>query len=188
MTGVDPATDEEIEVLKRHARELFPSLDLSKLQKIHTKKRKEYNEWKEKHCLETTYTFQVRKCLDENCCLPRKLDGEHLKWLPNPMLDESKEHFQSYEVLKDAETTEMDRPSLMIQKQPKQGTCSGRKEQDSINGAAMDEILTATAAEDDTQDATEEENQFWLRLIPSWPFRVKMQGLLQHALNVVNHV
>lgn len=33
MTGVDPATDEEIEVLKRHARELFPNLDLTKLQK-----------------------------------------------------------------------------------------------------------------------------------------------------------
>lgn len=30
MTGVDPATDEEIEVLKRHARELFPNLDLTK--------------------------------------------------------------------------------------------------------------------------------------------------------------
>lgn len=70
MTGVHPATDEEIEVLKRHARELFPNLDLTKLQKIHTKKCKEYNEWKNKHCLETTYTFQIKKCSDESCCLP----------------------------------------------------------------------------------------------------------------------
>lgn len=25
------------------------------------------------------------------------MDSEHLNWLPNPMLDESNEHFQSYE-------------------------------------------------------------------------------------------
>lgn len=63
MTGVDPATDEEIEVLKRHARS-------DKAAKNHTKKCKEYNEWKNKHYLETTYTFQIMKCLDESCCLP----------------------------------------------------------------------------------------------------------------------
>jgi hypothetical protein len=93
ITGVDPASDEKIEVIQRHAGDLFPTLDLSKLQKIHTNKCKEYNEWKSKHCQETLYTFQIKKCSDENCCLLRKLGNGHLHWLPNPMLDESKQHF-----------------------------------------------------------------------------------------------
>lgn len=80
------------------------------------------------------------------------MESEHLNWLPNPMLDESKEHFQSYEVLKEAETKEIDRPSLKIQKQPKQGTCSERKEQNSCE-AAMFERQTATG-ENDTRDTT----------------------------------
>lgn len=83
------------------------------------------------------------------------MDSEHLNWLPNPMLDESKEHFQSYEVLKEAETTKIDRPSLKIQKQPKQGTCSERKEQKSCE-AAMCERQTGTG-ENDIRDTTDNE-------------------------------
>lgn len=83
------------------------------------------------------------------------MESEHLNWLPNPMLDESKEHFQSYEVLKEAETTKIDRPSLKIQKQPKQGTCSERKEQKSCE-AAMCERQTGTG-ENDIRDTTDNE-------------------------------
>ena len=42
---IDPVTDLEIDVLKRHLREKFPNLDLCKLQKVHTKKVKAYTDW-----------------------------------------------------------------------------------------------------------------------------------------------
>ena len=35
---MDPVTHEEIDLIKRHLRELFSEMDLSKLQKLHTAK------------------------------------------------------------------------------------------------------------------------------------------------------
>ena len=58
----DPVSDLEIDTLKRHLRELFPDLDLGKLVKSHTDKVDSYKTWKEKHCRERQYIFQIRKC------------------------------------------------------------------------------------------------------------------------------
>ena len=119
VSALDPASDEEIHVLKRHLGELFPQLDTANLRKAHTKKIQVYNEWKKKHCLETMYSFQIRKCADVNCCLPPSLPREKLTWLPDPMLDESGEHFKSYDVVKNESTSEKDRPSLKLKKPKK---------------------------------------------------------------------
>ena len=119
ITVTDPATSEEIDVLKRHLRELFPDLDLLKLQKVHTNKSQSYISWKANHCLETQYTFQIRKCSDEQCCLPPTCDKELLNWLPNPMLDETGEHYKDYDVVKNEQTSECDRPSSKLSKPPR---------------------------------------------------------------------
>ncbi|WAR05994.1 LOW QUALITY PROTEIN: hypothetical protein MAR_021363 [Mya arenaria] len=111
-----PVSDAEIDLLKRHLRELFPDLDLDKLQKVHTNRCAEYVDWKTRHCRETQYTFQVRKCSNSTCCPPKQLGEEKLMWLPEPELDETREHFLNYEEAKQKETTEKDRPSLQVQK------------------------------------------------------------------------
>ena len=64
-------------------------------------------------------SFQIRKCADMNCCLPPSLPREKLTWLPDPMLDESGEHFKSYDVVKNKSTSEKDRPSLKLKKPKK---------------------------------------------------------------------
>lgn len=59
---LDPVTDEAIDILKRHAREMFPEMDMTKLQKVHMQKVRSYQSWLEKHCKASHYVFQIRKC------------------------------------------------------------------------------------------------------------------------------
>jgi hypothetical protein len=61
-----PACDGEIEIFQRHIKEMFPTLDPGKLQKIHTQKSRAYTDWVDKHCRSRQYTFQIRKCHDSN--------------------------------------------------------------------------------------------------------------------------
>ena len=88
----DPVSEEDINILMRHLLEMFPDLDVTKLQKAHTRKSVSYNMWKEKHCRERKYTFQIRKCNNPDCCSPATLSPEILRWLPDPLLTESGEH------------------------------------------------------------------------------------------------
>lgn len=92
-----PVSEEDIDILMRHLREMFPDLDTTKLQKTHTRKCVSYNKWKEEHCRERQYTFQIRKCKDPECCLPPRLPSEMLMWLPDPVLAEGGEHFKKYD-------------------------------------------------------------------------------------------
>lgn len=50
-------------------------------------------------------------------------DPVKLLWLPEPVLDASKEHFKQYDDVENTGTTE-DRPSLHVQKPPKGNTRS----------------------------------------------------------------
>lgn len=110
---IDSLTEEEIDIFKRHLRELFPELDLSKLVKAHTKSVRSYQTWMEQHCRARQYTFQVRKCNDPDCCIPPLTTQELLEWLPDPTLKEDdKDHYKSYEELKGLETNDQDRPSF----------------------------------------------------------------------------
>ena len=71
------------------------------------------------HCRTTLHTFQIRKCLSEDCFIcstlqPIRLEkdtSDLMGYLPDPMLDISKEH-QDFEDIFKKETTERDRPSL----------------------------------------------------------------------------
>ena len=77
-------------------RELFPDLDLNKLQKAHTAKSQTYNVCVFSHCRLRHVTFQIGKCKDENCCLPTRIQYEELSWLPVPVIDASGDHYKPY--------------------------------------------------------------------------------------------
>ena len=115
----DPVGEDEIDLLKRHLRELFPDLNLDKLQKVYTKKSASYQNWTKAHCRERQYSYQIRKCDDPSCCIPATSSPDQLAWLPDPVLGEDKEHFLKFNEVKGMVTTEDDRPTLKKTEKPK---------------------------------------------------------------------
>ena len=118
----EPVSTEAVDDLKKTLQVMFPKLDISKVQKAHTKKSLTYNNWLDLHARERNYTFQLRKCDNIECCSPARLPRERLTWLPDPVLDENGQHYKDYQEVKSEETTEADRPSLSqkVQKKRKQ--------------------------------------------------------------------
>ncbi|XP_033753387.1 uncharacterized protein LOC117336839 [Pecten maximus] len=112
FAAMDPVPDTDIDLLKRHLRELFPDLDLQKLTKAHASKVESYTSWMASHSRSRHYTFQVRKCEDLSCCSAPTLPREQLNWLPDPVLDASGDHYRPYSEVEDMDTDEKDRPSL----------------------------------------------------------------------------
>lgn len=49
---------------------------------------------------------------DRACCLEPVVSEDDMKWLPDPVLGESGEHYKAYEEVNGTETSENDRPSL----------------------------------------------------------------------------
>ena len=114
---MDPLNDQDIDIFKRHLRELFPDLDTEKLVKAQTSKCLAYTTWVEKHCRLRHYTYQIRKCQAITCCSATRLPYNDLKWLPDPVLADDGEHYLPYSEVKIlGETDETARPTL---KQPK---------------------------------------------------------------------
>ncbi|WAR05310.1 hypothetical protein MAR_020679 [Mya arenaria] len=108
----DPVQEDDLDLLRRHLRELFPQLDLGKLQKAFTGKCKAFQSWILTHCRERHYSFQIKKCSDPSCCLPPTSAEEDLKWLPDPIMAGDGEHYMKYAEAKLIDTTEADRPTL----------------------------------------------------------------------------
>jgi len=112
--AMDPVSELEIDIFKRHLRELFAGLDLGKLNKANISKNDSYNTWIANHCRERHYIFQIKKCNDVACCLPPTLSPEELHWLPDPVSDLTGDHFKPYSEIKNIDTDDADRPSLKI--------------------------------------------------------------------------
>ncbi len=55
------------------------------------------------------FFMQIRKCKDSSCCIPATLE---LPWLPDPVLDESGDHYLKMEQVIGTETTDENRPSV----------------------------------------------------------------------------
>ncbi|CAG2208657.1 unnamed protein product [Mytilus edulis] len=145
----DPMTDIEIDTLQRHLRELFPELDLKKLVKTHTDKVQSYQTWKENHCRERQYLFQIRKCQNPVCCIPSILSDEALYWLPDPVLCDDKEHFKPYEEVNGTDTSESDRPTFkVVNKAPSKTKKAKRSVEAEINDQTQDDDA------DDIQEVT----------------------------------
>ena len=83
---VAPATDDDLDLIKRQLRELFPEMDLSKLQKQHTSRVASYQRWLEGHCRQRQYSFQIKKCNDQACCLAPTTPPELLSILQKPLM------------------------------------------------------------------------------------------------------
>lgn len=60
------------------------------------------------HCVEQHYSFQIRRCHDEECC---PTPGREWDWVPDPILDVTGQHYKPFEELLGKETTEKDMPS-----------------------------------------------------------------------------
>ncbi|XP_041378644.1 uncharacterized protein LOC121390784 [Gigantopelta aegis] len=120
---LNPVTDEELEEFKHGLSELFPDLQLDKLQKVHTSKVESYNNWMDNHCRIRHYTFQIRKCHDQGRCSAPRLSWEQLEWLPDPVLDETGNHYKTYHDVQHIDTTESDRPSISCKKPAVKRAC-----------------------------------------------------------------
>lgn len=92
---VHPCSLDDNDLIKRHLREPFPKLNLQKLQKSHTQKVEAYKAWMENHCKASHYVFQIRKCQDRACCIEPVVSEDDMKWLPDPVLGESGEHYNA---------------------------------------------------------------------------------------------
>ena len=98
-----PATNAEMTELFSHSSFIDPSLERDKLTKEDLKKATALQSFFEKHCHSSDYVFQIKKCTDESCyyCAehPIRLPVEvfrELSFLPLPLLDHTKEHYQKF--------------------------------------------------------------------------------------------
>ena len=100
----ESASSDAVEHLKESINLVDNEIDLLKLTAADLKKCSGFSTFLEKHCKSTCYGFQIKKCRDSNCpfcsCLqPIRLPEEifdQLSFLPNPVLDSSKEHYKQF--------------------------------------------------------------------------------------------
>jgi hypothetical protein len=107
---LNPLPENEIDYLTRHLSYLFPNLDKNNLVNSKTNKMQEYIDWVEKHCRQWQYSFQIRKCVDPECCSPLTKPRE---WLPDPMLQDNGEHYKDLKDVFGIDTSETDKPTLL---------------------------------------------------------------------------
>ena len=118
VTNKKNATEDEIQELKNSIKVIDSLIDLNKLTKATIKDYSNPNTFMQNHCKSTHYGFQISKCKNEACNLcsiPTCLSPDifdSLSFLPDPLLDETKDHFQSFEKLFGTKTTKKDQPSL----------------------------------------------------------------------------
>ena len=56
-----------------------------------------------------SYWFlQIRKCNDTSCCLPKQVENIH--WLPDPVLDDTGDHYRPFDEVYGTETNDDNRP------------------------------------------------------------------------------
>lgn len=58
-----------------------------------------------------TTSFQIRRCDNVDCCQP----GTKWSWLPDPVIDNTGNHYQPFETVFGTDTSEKDRPSSQNQ-------------------------------------------------------------------------
>lgn len=70
-----------------------------------------YQKFLQDHCRQRSYIFQIRKCKDVLCCLPRRAVYDY-PWVPDPILKEhDKNHYKDFDDVVGTDTTEIDKPS-----------------------------------------------------------------------------
>ena len=147
LATVNPV-EEKIVDLQRHL-STFSGLDTNKLIKEHTRTVASYQEWLAKHCRQRQYIFQIRKCNDRSCCTATRVSENSLKWLPDPMLDASGEHFLPFQEALNRNTNESDRPTLKTNSNAKDGKKSSKSS--ATKKSATRNLQTALLSEEQCQ-------------------------------------
>ncbi|SMN01555.1 hypothetical protein SPONL_2127 [uncultured Candidatus Thioglobus sp.] len=114
------ATDQEIDAMFERVRVIEPGLTASNLTKDVIEASPPLQLFLKTHSHSSHYVFQLKKCTSETCCfcsdhkicLPSDIFSS-LSWLPLPLLDSTKEHYQSFDTIYGQEVSGKDRPSLM---------------------------------------------------------------------------
>jgi hypothetical protein len=91
------------------------------------------------HARRRQYTFQLRKCDDDKCCpapTDRRFPTSPL-WLPDPVLDDTKEHYKPCADVMGEETTDAHRPSMQKTAKKKLAKI---EDQPNINHFMIDDI------------------------------------------------
>ncbi|CAC5366714.1 unnamed protein product [Mytilus coruscus] len=110
---VFPAADDmDVEQTEARVTLFNPTISVGKYQQTHMTKARGFKEYIEKHCQERHYVFQIRRCSDAECCL---LPSREWQWLPDPILDYTRQHYKAFEAVLGTVTTEKDRPSFTNQ-------------------------------------------------------------------------
>ncbi|XP_014661937.1 PREDICTED: uncharacterized protein LOC106805000 [Priapulus caudatus] len=109
-----PVTAEDVLEFERQVKQLVdPEIAIGKYTKNDMKKVDGYHHFMAAHCVEGTYSLQIRKCGNANCCRPvRSPDGVIPPVFPNPMMKpDDRAHYQTFESLLGQQTDESHMPS-----------------------------------------------------------------------------
>ncbi|ESP00199.1 hypothetical protein LOTGIDRAFT_173358 [Lottia gigantea] len=104
-----PSSPEDINKVWQTAISIDNQLEVGKLQQQQVKNKKQYEAFKEKHCKERHYCFQIRKCNDEECC--QRTDNSDPDWLPDPVVGDDS-NYKDFSIVYGTETTDENRPSV----------------------------------------------------------------------------
>ncbi|XP_076103163.1 uncharacterized protein LOC143072213 [Mytilus galloprovincialis] len=86
------------------------TLQQGQYQEKHVSKKADYMKFLEDHCRQRAYMFQIRKCQNINCCRPSR-SGITFPWVPDPMMQVDKNHYEPFEKVLGTDTNESDKPS-----------------------------------------------------------------------------
>lgn len=70
----------------------------------------DYMKFLEDHCRQRAYMFQIRKCQNINCCRPSR-SGITFPWVPDPIMQVDKNHYEPFEKVLGTDTNESDKHS-----------------------------------------------------------------------------
>lgn len=129
-------------------------------------------------CKASHYVFQIRKCEDRACCLEPVVSEDDMKWLPDPNLGESSEHYKAYEEVNGTEPSEIDRPSL---KEPTKKKTLIKKTEKTCCPA-----VRPNTEEMESQPVTENVSKLNDLLMTLDCAQFRTQDPLSHAWNVAN--
>ena len=114
------ATDIGIRIVFEQLHYIDPSLKMDNLTKEVLEASTPMKNFLSEHSCSTSYSFQLKKCSSSTCfyCgtfdkprLPQDIFSS-LSWLPLPLLDSTKEHYQAFEFVYSKPVSSQDQPSL----------------------------------------------------------------------------
>jgi hypothetical protein len=158
----DAATNDKIAALWSFVELIDKQLSMSNTKKAEVSKAKDFMKFAEAHCRLRHYSLQIRKCNDPSCCRPVRLPQDvfaRMQWLPDPLLTVDKSHYKPFEQLFGQETSECDRPSLVVTKEKEQEPSSlftGAKVRGVVECLACDKPRCIFAEKQSTYTQNEE--------------------------------